>query len=405
VADAAARVADAGSASEGAAPAFDRDAVARASAAAAELRGASERIEKARTLPPDVVELLVAGGFTRLCVPRSLGGPEAHPATLLGALEALATGDGSAAWCAMIASTSSVLAAYLEPEAARRVYGATDAISGGVFAPRGLARRVPGGFRATGRWAFGSGCQHAHWLMGGCFVEGEAGRELVAGGVPDIRLLLFPREEAKILDTWDVVGLAGTGSHDLEVRDLFVPDGYDVSLVADRPREAGPLYAFPVFGLLALGVAAVGLGIARRACEELAALAVEKTPVLGRRRLAERSLTQARVAEADGSLGGARAYLRETIDEAFERASAGGPLPLTSRARLRLAATGAARAAARVATSMYELGGGSAIYRASALQRCLRDAHVVTQHAMVAESTLELAGRVLLGLDADASQL
>jgi alkylation response protein AidB-like acyl-CoA dehydrogenase len=381
------------------------DPVARAERVAEALRGASERIEAARALPPEVVDLLAGEGFMRLCVPRSLGGPEAHPATLLGVLEALAAGDGSAAWCAMIASTSSVLAGYLEPEAARRVYGPPDAISGGVFAPRGVARRVPGGFRATGRWAFASGCRHARWLMGGCFVEGEGRRETTAAGVPDVRLLLFPHEEAKILDTWDVVGLSGTGSHDIEVRDLFVPDGLDVSLVADRPREAGPLYAFPVFGLLAVGVAAVGLGIARRAVEELSALALEKTPALGRRRLAERALTQARVAEAEAALGGARAYLREAVDRAFACAEEGGAIPLPLRARLRVAATAAARAGARVATSMYELGGGSAIYRASALQRCLRDAHVVTQHAMVAESTLELAGRVLLGLDADASQL
>jgi alkylation response protein AidB-like acyl-CoA dehydrogenase len=198
------------------------DLVGRAHGLAASLRAESARIEAARSLPPDVVEALVREGFTRLCVPRSLGGPEAHPGVLLDALAALATGDASAAWCAMIASTSGVLAAYLEPETARLVYAPPGSISGGVFAPRGVARRVEGGFRVTGRWAFASGCNHCAWLMGGCFVEGEAGRESVAPGVPDIRLLLFPREEAKILDTWDVVGLSGTGSHDIEVRDLFV---------------------------------------------------------------------------------------------------------------------------------------------------------------------------------------
>jgi alkylation response protein AidB-like acyl-CoA dehydrogenase len=304
----------------------------------------------------------------------------------------------------MIASTSGVLAAYLPPDLAKLVYGSPDAISGGVFAPRGVARRVAGGFRVTGRWAFASGCAHCSWLMGGCFVEGETGRETLAGGVPDIRLLLFPREEAKIVDTWDVVGLAGTGSHDIEVRDLFVPEGRDVSLLADRPREAGPLYSFPVFGLLGVGVAAVGLGVARRAIEELSALACAKTPALGRRRLAERALTQARVAEADAELGAARAGLVAAIDAAWSRAEA-GEIPLRERAALRAAATFAARAGARVAASMYDLGGGSSIYRASALQRCLRDSQVVKQHAMVGEGVYELAGRVLLGLESDASQL
>jgi alkylation response protein AidB-like acyl-CoA dehydrogenase len=378
---------------------------ARAEAAAEALRGESDRIEAARTLPSEVVDALVRGGFTRLCVPRSLGGPELHPAQLLQVLESLAAGDASAGWCAMIASTSSVLAAWLEPDVARLVYGPPDAISGGVFAPRGVAKRVPGGFRVSGRWAFASGCSHCAWLMGGCFVEGEAGREAAAGGAPDIRLLLFPREEAKILDTWDVVGLSGTGSHDIEVRDLFVPEGRDVSLLADRPRERGPLYAFPVFGLLAVGVAAVGLGVARRAIAELSELAREKTPALGRRRLAERALTQARVAGAEAELAAARAGLAAAIDAGWRAASAGGAIPIGERARLRLAATFAARASARVASAMYDLGGGSSIYRASALQRCLRDAHVVTQHAMVGEGTYELAGRVLLGLEGDTSQL
>jgi len=377
----------------------------RAEATAEALRGASARIEAARTLPTDVVEMLVRGGFTRLCVPRSLGGPELHPAALAQVLETLSAGDASAGWCAMIASTSSVLAAWLEPAVARLVYGPADAISGGVFAPRGTAKRVAGGFRVSGRWGFASGCSHCAWLMGGCFVEGEAGRESAAGGVPDVRLLLFPREEAKIVDTWDVVGLSGTGSHDIEVRELFVPEGRDVSFLADRPREGGPLYAFPVFGLLAVGVAAVGLGIARRAIAELSGLAREKTPALGRRRLAERALTQARVAGAEAELSAARAGLAASIDAAWRAAAAGGAIPLEERARLRLAATFAARASARIATAMYDLGGGSSIYRASALQRCLRDAHVVTQHAMVGEGTYELAGRVLLGLEADTSQL
>ena len=381
------------------------EVVARAEEAAQSLRGASARIETARTLPAEVVDLLVAGGYTRLCVPRSLGGPELHPTTLLHVLEALAAGDASAGWCAMIASTSSLLAAYLEPQTARLVYGPPDSISGGVFAPRGAAKRVPGGFRVSGRWGFASGCSHCAWLMGGCFVEGEAGRETTGGGVPDIRLMVFPREEAKILDTWDVVGLSGTGSHDIEVRDLFVPEGRDVSFLADAPRESGALYAFPVFGLLAVGVAAVGLGIARRAVHELSELAREKTPALGRRRLAERTHTQAHVAVAEAELSAARAGLAAAIDAAWGSAAAGGAIPLPERARLRLAATFAARAGSRIATAMYELGGGSSIYRASALQRCLRDAHVVTQHAMVGEGTYELAGRVLLGLEGDTSQL
>jgi indole-3-acetate monooxygenase len=379
--------------------------VARAEAAAGTLRNASDRIEAARQLPPDVVDALVREGFTRLCVPRSLGGPELHPAELVTTLEALAAGDGSAGWCAMIASTSSVLSAYLPPESARLVYGPASAVSGGVFAPRGVAVRTAGGFRVSGRWSFASGCTHCTWLMGGCFVDGPAGRETIGGGIPDIRLFLFPREEAKIVDTWDVAGLAGTGSHDIEVHDLFVPEGRDVSLLADRPRETGPLYAIPPFALLSVGVAAVGLGVARRAIDELSALARGKTSVFGRKSLAERPQTQSRVAETAAELAAARAGVLAAVESAWRAASEGRALPLAERAALRASSTWAVRAAARVAAAMYDLGGGGAIYKSSALQRCLRDAHVVKQHAMVGEGIFEIAGRVRLGIDGDTSLL
>jgi alkylation response protein AidB-like acyl-CoA dehydrogenase len=379
--------------------------LARAERSAATLRAASDRIEAARQLPPDVVDVLVREGFTRLCVPRSLGGPELHPAELVATLEALAAADASAGWCAMIASTSSVLSAYLPPESARLVYGAESAVSGGVFAPRGVAVRTAGGFRVSGRWAFASGCTHCTWLMGGCFVDGPDGRATTAGGIPDIRLFLFPREEAKILDTWDVAGLGGTGSHDIEVRDLFVPEGRDVSLLADRPREPGALYAIPPFALLSVGVAAVGLGIARRAVDELAALARAKTPAFGRKSLAERPATQSRVAETVAELAAARAGVLAAVDGAWRAATGGRVLALPERAALRASSTYAVRAAARVAAAMYDLGGGTAIYKASALQRCLRDAHVVKQHAMVGEGIYEVAGRVLLGVDGDTSLL
>jgi alkylation response protein AidB-like acyl-CoA dehydrogenase len=217
--------------------------------------------------------------------------------------------------------------------------------------------------------------------------------------------MMFPRSEVEIVDTWNVSGLRGTGSHDIAVHDVFVPAGRAISLTLDRPRRGGTLYAFPVFGLLALGGAAVATGIARHAIDELGSLASTKTATLQRRRLAERPVVQAKVAEAEALLGSARAFLREAVARAWESAERGGEIALTDRARLRLAATHATATAARAVDLMYTAGGGTAIYAASPLQRCLRDAHAVTQHVMVAEPTYELVGRVLLGVDADTAQL
>lgn len=379
-----------------------RDEAARQASA---LRGCGEEIEAARRLPERFVRSFDEAGFFRLCLPRRFGGPELALGDLVRVLETLATGDASAAWCAMIASTTSALGAWLEPEAARAIFAAPGAVSGGVFAPSGRAHRVDGGFRVSGRWSFGSGCQHCTTLLGGAMVMGEGGPERTATGRPDIRLFFFPAAEVEILDTWNVSGLLGTGSHDIAVHDALVPAAHAVSLFVEAPRETGVPYRFPVFGLLAIGVASVALGIARRALDELAALAVKKTPALAQKRLADRATAQVAVAEAEGALGGARDHLLTTIDAVSARVARGDAIELGDRARVRIAAAHAVRGAARAVDATYELGGGSSIYRSNALQRCFRDVHVVTQHASVAQGSLELAGRALLGADADFSIL
>jgi alkylation response protein AidB-like acyl-CoA dehydrogenase len=366
---------------------------------AAALRDRGPEIERARRLPDAFVRAFDEAGLFRLCLPRSLGGPELPLADLVRVLETLAAGDASAAWCAMIASTTSALGAWLEPEAARALFAAPGAISGGVFAPSGAARPVEGGFVASGRWSFGSGCQHCTTLLGGAIVAGDAPPE--TRGRPDVRLLFFPAERVEIHDTWSVSGLMGTGSHDIAVRDCFVPAAHAVSLQSGTPRESGALYRFPVFGLLAVGVASVALGIARRAIDELVALATHKTPALAQRRLAERGTAQVAVAEAEGALGGARSFLLAAIDETWQRVQAGGAIGLAERARVRIAAGQSVRGAARAVDLVYELGGGSSIYQSSPLQRCFRDVHVVTQHASVSLGSQELAGRALLGVAGD----
>lgn len=362
------------------------------------VRAAAERAERERRLPPELARAMARAGVFRLGVPRAYGGREAPVSTLLAVLEAIAHADGAAGWCAMIGLTSAVVSAYLPEAEARAIWGAhPDVVTGGVFAPTGTGADDGTDWRVTGRWRFASGCQHCDWLMGGILVAVD--------GRPQARLALFPATDARILDTWDTAGLRGTGSHDIAVDDLRVPMARTVSLVDDRPRVAGPLYAFPVFGLLALGIGAVALGIARRAYDELLALAGTKTPTGMRRPLAQRSAIQAEVAQATAELESARAWLCDTVSGAWNAALRGGPLDLATRARLRLAATHATASAAQVTDRMYRAGGGTAIYAESPLQRCFRDVHVVTQHMMVAQPTLELTGRVLLGVDADTSML
>lgn len=363
---------------------------------AARLAPESERL---RRLPEELVAAMTRAGVFRMLAPEAAGGLERTPAELVDTVEQLARADGAAGWCAAIGATSGLLAGYLPPDSAREVYGDPQAISGGVFAPRGRAIRTEGGFRVSGRWPFASGCTHCNWLMGGVVIDGDD---------PPVPTLMLARAGEVTIhgDTWDSMGLRGTGSHDIEMSDVFVPAGRAASLIADRPTAPGPLYAFPVFGLLAIAIGAVGIGIARGALDDVLALAGVRIPTGSRRTMAERPAVQAEMAAAEARLRAARALLHEAVDEAWVVATQTAEVPVERRAALRLAATHAALTGADVTTAAYRLGGGSSVYESrSPLPRRFRDAHTATQHMLVAPATNELAGRLLLGLPTDTAQL
>jgi alkylation response protein AidB-like acyl-CoA dehydrogenase len=366
------------------------EAARRLAPTAAELAPAAERD---RQLAEPLVAALADAGLFRLCVPAAAGGLEAHPGTLVAAVRALAAGDAAAGWCVAIAATSGLVAGYLPQAAARAIYADPATMVAGVFAPKGRATPEPGGYRVSGRWPFASGCRHAGWLMGGCVVDGG------------MRLMLAPAEAFTIHDTWHVMGLRGTGSHDIELDGVYIPAERTASVLGDPPLQPGPLYAFPLFGLLALAIAAVSLGIARGALDDLIALAGGKVPTGGKRTLAERGTVQAEVARAEAAVRAAGALLDEAIGAAWERAVAGAGVDVEQRAALRLAATHATEVSTHATDTAYTLAGGSALYESSPLQRRVRDAHAATQHMLVAPATWELTGRVLLGMPTDATQL
>jgi alkylation response protein AidB-like acyl-CoA dehydrogenase len=368
------------------------EAAAALAPLAAELAAEAER---ERRLPGPLVEALRDAGLFRLCVPASVGGLEASPRTLVDTVEALARGDAAAGWCVAIGATSGLLAGYLDPDAAREIYGDPAAIAGGVFAPRGKAEPTEAGYRVTGRWPFASGVGHCTWVMGGCR----------AGEKPDVLLAIAPASEVEVLDTWHVSGLRGTGSHDIAMHDLLVPAERTASLITGRPTSDAPLFAFPVFGVLAMAIAAVVLGAGRAALDDLVVLAGGKTPTLSSRKLAERATVQAETARAEAGLRAARALLHEAIDTAWTAAGGAGEITVEHRAALRLASTHAVEAGTAAVDAAYRLAGGSAIYDSNPLQRRFRDVHAATQHMLVAPATWELTGRLLLGLPTDVAQL
>jgi alkylation response protein AidB-like acyl-CoA dehydrogenase len=374
------------------------DLAAQASASLArELAAVAER---ERSLPAELVDRLRISGLMRAGVPRWLEGPQAPPAVTLRCAETVARGDASAGWCVSIAATSSLLSAYLPAEGAAEIFGAPEVVAAGVWAPRGTARPVDGGFRVSGRWSYCSGIMHSDYLFAGTAVTTGATDE-----PPVVRVVGIPTRELEILDTWHTSGLRATGSHDAVAEDVFVPHRRTLSLF-DGPREDDvPLYRFPAFGFFALSIAAAALGNARGAIDDLAELAAGKVGQESSRRLAELSSTQAGVASAEASWRAARAFFYEAIDDAWRAAHQPEPVPLEVKGAVRLAATHAVRTAADVARSMYDLGGGSALYETSPLQRRFRDAHAATAHFQVNPASWVLTGRLLLGQPTQTAML
>lgn len=371
----------------------DVDLVSSAEGWREELASRGRAIEEARRIPEDVVVRMADAGCFRMLVPQAFGGLETEPSTFVRVLAALAEGDAAVGWCAMVGSCSGLLAAYVAPEAAKALWSDPRLVAAGVFAPTATGKRVPGGWEVTGRWSFASGCEHAAVRAGGFVGTGEDGK-------PVVRQALFDAGATRIHDTWDVMGLAGTGSHDMSVEAAFVPDARVADLSAP-PLTKTPLTTFPVFGLLAIGVAAVAVGIGEAAVRDLVALATAKKAVYGSRPISHRETVQLEVGRARAALEAAMAGLRAAADDIHARTKRGDAVRLEDKLRLRRAATFATHTSADVVAAMHKAAGGTAVYNKSPIGRHLRNVSVATQHIMVQEQTYVVAGRALLGLEVD----
>jgi alkylation response protein AidB-like acyl-CoA dehydrogenase len=232
-------------------------------------------------------------------------------------------------------------------------------------------------------------------LVAGCHVVQPDG---TTGAFPEFRMAVLPIEQVEIIDTWHVAGLRGTGSRDMQLDDVFVPDERMLAVQAAPPRIDYPTYRYPVLGFLALTISPIPLGIARRAIDELVALATGKTPMNMGPKLAQRQLTHYEIGRAEAILRSARAWMYEIMDEVWDKAASGRDITPTDRAMVRVASAHAALESLKAVEIAYTLGGGSSIYESNVLQRCLRDAHAATQHVMLAPPNYESGGLAMLGL-------
>lgn len=366
--------------------------LARARAVAPVLRERAAEIEHARRLPVDIVEMLRGTGVFRMTFGRNWGGPELNSMEQTAVIEELSYGDAAAGWCAMIGSDSGLYAQFLDESVAKDMFTNLDMVTAGLLFPTGRAEIVPGGYRLSGRWQFGSGITHADWVISGAFIYRDGRPEPGPDGDPhDSKLFIVARADVEVVDTWHTTGLAGSGSCDYTISEVFVPDGRTVTFDAVRNGQ-GPL-AHPEVHMR--NMPGVPLGVARAALDhvhEVVAARSAKAPADYR--------TQVVVAECEADFAATRHAVYAALRRQHDLLAAGGTLDdLTPRERaaLPLSRWHAFRTARSIVARLYDLLQTSSIYRRSPMDRWLRDTNTMCQHVVAQERILQSAGAHLLG--------
>ena len=369
------------------------------------IRSSAPETDAQRELPRPLFEAMADAGLFRLALPRTLGGFEMDLPSYIQVIEELGRADASTAWVTNQVSIFATYAARMETAAARAIW---------IDTPRSVVANTPqanaqaivvsGGYRVTGRQGFSTGCRHASWLAAHATVT-DQGRPRLDDGQPEMRYCFVPRAEAQLLDTWQVRGMRGTGTHHFAVDDVFVPDERTVKLVTAPLVERGPLYRLPRTLVFASGDAAVALGTARSCLAAFMELATTKTPRAMDALLRDQPMIQSEVGRAEARLRSGLAFLREAVGEIWDAVLATGAVTLEQRAVLRLATTDGIRTAVSIVDMVYNMAGATAAYESSPIQRHFQDVHVMSQHLQARLAHYELVGRHWLGLKIDESRL
>jgi len=377
----------------------DADVLAAARSLIPQVLAARDECERLRHVPTPMVEALAEADLLQMYLPRSMGGPELPPLVVFRVVEEISRADGSIGWCTMIATGVSNSMGLLEAEVGREMAGCpADMRLAGSIRPMGRARPVEGGHRVDGRWDFASGVNHARWLMCPCVIWDDGKPVRTPTGVPMTRIFWAPAESATILDTWHVVGLRGTGSHDFTLADVFVPAARSVA-ATDLPREKGLLYDQRLhLSWIWTATVANAIGIARGALDAFTDLASTKSSTMSTTLLRDRPLVQARVAEAEATLSAARAYVQTAVGDLWERAGRGESDLDVAVVQARLAIARGMHEAVHAVDLLFHAAGTNAVYERNPLERHFRNIHVAVQHAAALPAHMEAAGKVLLGL-------
>ena len=371
------------------------------------IRDHLDEINREQRLPKALVEKFHAAGFYNMTIPRELGGLQVDPLTYLRVVELLAEAAGSVGWNLCNNSIAQLVTLGLPHEGVQELYAQRPdtPIAGTAVMGGGRAVPVEGGYRVTGRWPFGTGCQEASWMLGSFQIfDGDKPRRSPDGNSSHWRGV-FKRSEARIVDgSWDVAGLRATGSFDWTVEDIFLPERRTmvhagIPLDNQWSRWSGISYALPAQAWVGPHHSAVITGICRAGINALIELAGAKTPRGRTERLCDNPQVQDAIGRADSILNAGRAYRTAMVTEVWNTVAAGEETTLEQRARCRMAAANAADSARTAMDLVYRQGGSTSYKRESRLAECWRDLHVVGQAVTIMPEWYPIGGRALMNMD------
>jgi indole-3-acetate monooxygenase len=364
------------------------------------IREHAQALEEGR-IPPPIVEALYDAGIFKAMLPREVGGLEVEPVEWLQMIEELSRINASVGWTAFI--QSGVGLTFLDPERYERFRergGGRLILAMNLGRMAGKAVRVDGGYRISGRWPFASGSPFATWLGGLSAVYDSDGSPVVnATGQPQILLAIWPADQARIIDTWDGLGLRGTGSGDFEVSDIFVPDdqvnpGFYAAPVYDRAL-------FRIKEMPEIGHGAHALGVASAALQAFVD-AVNMRPIPGSTRhmaMGHMQAHQIAFARADALVRAARALLQQPMRAVYEDVTVNQELDMELRVRLREANIFTVRTAREAVGLIFDMAGSSAVYRGRAIEQAFRDINTAANHTNYMEPAYSAIGSYFLTRD------
>ena len=356
--------------------------------------------DDALTMTPAVVEAFEKSGLFHMMVPKALGGYEADSSTIMDVFEELAHQDGSIGWSQMANASATAYCAFLDPGVAQEMVGnKAGSVFAGQFAPRGAIRREGDGFMVSGEYGFGSGSGHASYIGGGGFVMTDEGvPEVLPNGLPAYLCYFVPKEEVVMKDGWDVMGLRGTGSFDYGVPEQYVDAKNTFWLFDPQVKTGGPIYGIGAAALAGLGHAGWGLGVARRALDEIGEIAKAGRARMNGGALLDQQVFQREYGEKCFALDSVRQLVHEVYGRMERRLAAGETLGKADNDEMMGCVAYMTQVCEDVTTFAYRTAGSQGLRNPSVVQRCFRDMMTGALHIFVDRKSYEEHAKNRLGV-------